>query len=67
MTLAIAAIIVVAAIFGMSVGLAIVEFRRVTPLAFRCTKCGTEFRQPPHREFPRECPTCGASDWPLRA
>jgi hypothetical protein len=66
MTLAIAAIIVVAAIFGMSVGLAIVEFLRVVPLIFRCTKCGEEFRQPPHHDFPRECPSCNATDWALR-
>jgi hypothetical protein len=65
--IAIAGLAIIVAIVAISVGLAILEFRRVVPLAFRCTKCGGEFRQPPHREFPRECPSCGATDWALRA
>jgi Zn finger protein HypA/HybF involved in hydrogenase expression len=51
--------IVVLAMIGMTA----VQFRRVTPLVFRCQRCGHEFRQPPHRDFARACPRCGADDW----
>ncbi len=47
-------------IVAMSIGLAIVQFRKVTPLVFTCTKCGQSFQQPPHRDAPRRCPRCGA-------
>jgi Zn finger protein HypA/HybF involved in hydrogenase expression len=40
-----------------------VEFRKITPLAFRCRHCKTEFQQAPHRVFPRVCPSCKATDW----
>ena len=48
-------------IVAMSVGLAIVQFRKVTPLVFACTKCGATFHQAPHRDTPKRCPTCKAS------
>jgi len=54
---------VVAVLVLLSMGLTIVEFRKLTPLAFRCHRCGAEFRQPAHREFPRACPRCRAEDW----
>jgi hypothetical protein len=54
---------IVGAIVLVSVGLGIVEMRRRTPLAYRCRRCGAEFAQPPHRDFPRECPNCHARDW----
>jgi Zn finger protein HypA/HybF involved in hydrogenase expression len=56
-------IAVVVVLVLLSIGFTIVEFRKRTPLAFRCQRCGTEFRQPAHREFPRACPRCGADDW----
>jgi rRNA maturation endonuclease Nob1 len=65
--IAIAGLAIIVAIVAMSIGFAVIEFRRVVPLAFRCTKCGESFTQPPHHEFPRECPSCGASDCALRA
>jgi len=46
-----------------SIAMTIVQFRKITPLAFRCTKCGNEFRQAPHRDYPRACPRCHARDW----
>lgn len=64
--IAVAGLAIIVVIVAISVGLAIIEFRRVVPLAFRCVKCGAEFRQPPHHEFPRECPSCDARDWALR-
>ena len=39
------------------------SFRRMTPLAFRCIRCGTEFRQQPYRRYPAACPRCHARDW----
>jgi rRNA maturation endonuclease Nob1 len=57
---------VIAVVGGMlllAVGLTIVQFRSVTPLAFRCVKCEREFRRPPHHDFPDACPGCGARDW----
>ena len=38
-------------------------FRKETPLAFTCRRCGAAFRQPPHLDFPAQCPRCGARDW----
>ena len=43
--------------------LAIVELRKITPLAFRCRRCNAEFRRRPYRAFPARCPACGADDW----
>jgi hypothetical protein len=57
-TLAFVAIV----ILGMA-ALTAIQFRRITPLVFRCQRCGHEFRQPPHRDFPHACPRCGARDW----
>jgi hypothetical protein len=54
---------VVAIIVLVSVGLSIVEFRRFTPLVFRCRRCGIDFLQAPYLEFPRACPRCHARDW----
>lgn len=51
--------IVVAAMVGMT----LVEFRKITPLLFQCRRCGHQFHQPPHRDFPRACPRCAAADW----
>ncbi len=48
-------------IVAMSVGLAVVQFRKLTPLVFACTKCGRWFEQAAHRDTPRRCPHCGAS------
>jgi rubrerythrin len=57
-TLVFIAIVVVAMI-----GMTAVEFRKITPLLFQCQRCGHAFHQPPHRDFPRACPQCGAADW----
>jgi hypothetical protein len=38
-------------------------YRRITPLSFRCRRCGGEFRQPPFHDFPVACPLCQAEDW----
>ncbi|MBA3460493.1 MAG: hypothetical protein H0T46_11060 [Deltaproteobacteria bacterium] len=56
---------IVTVILVISVGLSIVEFRKITPLAFRCTKCGVQWNQPPHLSSPPECRRCGATDWAL--
>jgi hypothetical protein len=61
----------VALLLGMLVGVPValalflghVQFRSVTPLAFRCRHCSHDFRQPPHHDFPASCPRCGARDW----
>ena len=58
-----ATIAIVAAIGAMSVGLAIVEFRKLVPLVFRCQRCGHEFRRAAHLELAPACPRCGATDW----
>ena len=39
------------------------QFRSVTPNAYRCTRCGAEFRKPAHHDFPDRCPRCSARDW----
>jgi Zn finger protein HypA/HybF involved in hydrogenase expression len=54
---------VVAFFVLLIVGLTRSELRRITPLAFTCQRCGAQFRQPPHRDFPRICPQCRGSDW----
>jgi len=54
---------VIGAILLLSIGLAIVELRRITPLAFRCIRCGAKFQQPPHQDYPHKCPSCRARDW----
>ena len=59
----VAAIAIIGGIVLVSVGLALVEFRKITPLSFRCRRCDTEFRRPPQRDYPRRCPGCGADDW----
>jgi hypothetical protein len=56
-------IAVVVVLVLLSLGFTIVEFRKHTPLAFRCSRCGVEFRRPAHRAFARQCPRCGAGDW----
>ncbi len=56
-------IVVVASIALLSVALSIVEFRRRIPLAFTCQRCGYEFRQASHRDYPPACPRCHARDW----
>jgi rRNA maturation endonuclease Nob1 len=38
-------------------------FRRMTPLIFRCGRCGRDFERAAHRRFPAVCPRCGARDW----
>lgn len=38
-------------------------FRTMTPLVFRCGRCGRNFEQAAHRRFPAVCPQCGARDW----
>ena len=53
----------IAGILALSIAMSIIQFRRVTPLVFRCVRCGAEFRRAPHRAFPRACPRCGARDW----
>ncbi|HET9990075.1 MAG TPA: hypothetical protein VFQ65_16205 [Kofleriaceae bacterium] len=58
-----AAIAIVAAIAAMSVGLAIVEFRKLVPLVFRCLHCGHEFRRAAHLPLAKACPKCGATEW----
>ncbi|HET9623119.1 MAG TPA: hypothetical protein VFP84_17220 [Kofleriaceae bacterium] len=57
-TLGFVAIVVLA-----TIAMTRVQFRKITPLVFRCRRCAGEFRQPPHKDFPRACPRCGAADW----
>lgn len=45
------------------IGLTIVQFRRVTPNAYRCLQCQAEFSKPAHQDYPDRCPTCGARKW----
>ena len=54
---------IVSVILCVSIGLSIVELRKITPLAFRCAKCSVEWSQPPHLESPPQCPRCRAADW----
>jgi Zn finger protein HypA/HybF involved in hydrogenase expression len=49
--------VAVSTFFGAS------SFRRIAPLAFRCQRCRSQFRQAPHRVYPDSCPRCGARDW----
>jgi len=56
-------IAVVVVLVLLSIGFTMVEFRKRTPLAFSCRRCGAEFRQPAYHEFPRACPRCRAEDW----
>jgi len=58
-----ATIACIAGILVLSIAMSIVQFRRTTPLVFRCVRCGAEFQQAPHRDFPRACRRCGARDW----
>jgi hypothetical protein len=53
--------ICVAVFFGLF------AFKTMTPLAYRCQRCGHEFRRKPYRRFPAECPHCHARDWNVRA
>lgn len=53
----------IALITLVMIGMTMVEFRKITPLVFQCRRCGKQFHQPPHRDFPRVCPRCGAGDW----
>ena len=54
---------IVAVIGLISVAFAIVEFRKLVPLVFRCQRCGHQFRRAPHLELATTCPQCGATDW----
>lgn len=49
--------VAIAAFFGM------MTFRRMTPLVFRCRRCGRTFERRAHRRFPDACALCGARDW----
>lgn len=64
---AIVTIAFIAIITLASIAMTIVQFRRITPLAFLCQKCGHEFHQAPHRDYPRKCPRCHARDWSMSA
>jgi Zn finger protein HypA/HybF involved in hydrogenase expression len=48
---------------GLAVFFGLFTFRRMTPLAFRCLRCGAEFQRKPWRRFPAACPACHAKDW----
>lgn len=55
---------IVAVIGLVSVGLAIVEYRRrFTVLWFHCRRCDHDFSRAPHLDFAAECPRCAATDW----
>jgi hypothetical protein len=49
--------VAVAGFFGMA------SFRKLTPLVFRCRRCGRYFFRAAHRAFPARCARCGAADW----
>jgi len=53
----------IAIVVLVSIAMSIVQFQTLTPLVFRCRKCGGAFCQPPYRRFPRVCPRCHAQDW----
>ena len=59
----IVAVYIVVAIVLVSIGLAIVEYRKIEPLVFECRRCGAEFVQPPHHAYPRACPACRTANW----
>lgn len=48
---------------AVSIFFGAMSFRRITPLAYRCTRCGAEFRRAPHRRYAPACPRCHARDW----
>jgi hypothetical protein len=55
---------IILAIGLLSVGLAIVEYRRrFAKLWFHCLRCDHAFARAPHLDFPDACPRCGAADW----
>ncbi|HEY4176942.1 MAG TPA: hypothetical protein VGM90_08935 [Kofleriaceae bacterium] len=56
-------ILAVVAVTLIGVGLTAVEGRKVRPLVFRCGKCGGEFTQAAHLDYPKRCALCGAVDW----
>ncbi len=56
-------IIIIAVLSGVSVILTGIEFRRITPSVFRCSRCGHQFERPAHRDYPTACPSCKAPDW----
>jgi len=57
-------LVIIAAIGLLSVGLAIVEYRRrFAKLWFHCQRCDHDFSRAPHLDFARACPRCGATDW----
>jgi hypothetical protein len=64
--LAVITIAFIAFIALASIAMTTIQFRRITPLTFSCAKCGREFRQPPHHDFPRACPHCRVENWSLR-
>jgi hypothetical protein len=47
----------VIALFG------VFAFRAVTPLAYRCRRCGGAFTRPSHRGFPTQCALCRSKAW----
>lgn len=48
---------------GVAAFVGFMAFRRMTPLVYRCRRCGHEFHRAAHRAFPRACPGCRARDW----
>jgi hypothetical protein len=56
-------LVLVAMPVGLAVFFGLFTFRRMTPLAFRCLRCGAEFQRKPWRRFPAACPACNAKDW----
>lgn len=56
-------IVAVVLVSLVGVGLTAVQGRREEMLVFHCTKCGVDFAQRAHRDYPRACTNCGAADW----
>lgn len=56
-------VVVVVIPLAVAVLLGLVTFRRITPLAYRCQRCGRDFVRPPFRGFPTACGRCSARDW----
>ncbi len=56
-------LVLVAMPVAVAVFFGLFAFRTMTPLAFRCARCGAEFRRKPWRAMPASCPSCHARDW----
>jgi hypothetical protein len=56
-------LLVVVLPLGVALFFGLFAFKGMTPLAFRCRRCRSEFQRKPWKPFPGRCPICRARDW----